>query len=294
MKIVNFGSLNVDHVYEVDHFVRPGETIASRRYQQHCGGKGLNQSIALARAGCATHHAGKIGPDGQHLVDKLTESRVDVSLIAIGTDPTGHAIIQVSPDGENSIIVAGGANRSIDSSDIDRVVRELSADDWLVIQNEINAIDSILEAACDLSCNVVFNPAPMTGEVAALPLERVDFLILNETEGADLTGTTDPSSILASLLSRYPSTRVVLTLGKMGAAFADGKGTFRQEGFPVSAVDTTAAGDTFVGYFVASMSRGADVGESLRHACKAASVCVTRSGAADSIPFAHEVFGGAG
>jgi ribokinase len=293
MKIVNFGSLNIDHVYEVDHFVRPGETIPSRRYRQHCGGKGLNQSIALACAGCTVHHAGKIGSDGQHLLEKLRELNVDVSLIAVAPDPTGHAIIQVSPSGENSIIVEGGANRRIDSADIERVLGHLFAQDWLLLQNELNAIDSILESTRDLPCTVVLNPAPMTKDVAELPLDGVDFLILNETEGADLTGTSEPSSILELLIARYPSTQVVLTLGSRGAVFRDRSGTFSQRGFPVTAIDTTAAGDTFVGYFIASMSRGIDASESLRYACKAASVCVTRSGAADSIPRAHEIFEGA-
>lgn len=289
MKIVNFGSLNIDHVYDVEHFVRPGETIPSLAYQRLCGGKGLNQSIALAQSGSTVQHSGKIGGEGKHLLEKLSEFGVDVGLVASGPHPTGHAIIQVSPTGENSIIVEGGSNRTIDSSDIDRIVSSLSENDWLLLQNEINAIDQILEATRNHPCTVVFNPAPMTGEVARLPLELVDILILNEIEGAGLTGEADPSLILNSLLDRYPNTKVVVTLGKNGAVYLDQSQQLHQAGFEVEPIDTTAAGDTFVGYFVTSLSSGHSAEESLRIACRASSICVTRRGAADSIPSIKEV-----
>ncbi len=289
MKIINFGSLNIDHVYQVEHFVQPSETIASSDYQMHCGGKGLNQSIALARAGANVYHAGKIGRGGEHLLTKLSEAGVDTTLITTGEGPTGHAIIQVSPDGENSIIVEGGANRTITSSYVDRVLSTISDNDWLVLQNEINDISLILEATINRSYSVVFNPAPMTPDIQHLPLELVDILIINEVEGATLT-EHQPSAILDSLLKKYPAMKIILTSGKFGATYVDKNQRIKQEGFKVEAVDTTAAGDTFIGFFIASLSSGLQVNEALRIGCRASSICVTRPGAAVSIPFIDEVY----
>jgi ribokinase len=290
MKIINFGSLNIDHVYQVEHFVQPGETIASTDYQMHSGGKGLNQSIALARAGANVCHAGKIGSGGEHLLTKLSEAGVDTSLVTIGEAPTGHAIIQVSPDGENSIIVEGGANRTITSSDVDRVLSTISDNDWLLLQNEINANSLILEATRNRPYSVVFNPAPMTRDVQELPLELVDILIINEVEGVSLTNERQPSNILDSLLKKYPAMRIILTLGNRGAIYVDKDQRIQQEGFTVEAVDTTAAGDTFIGFFIALLSSGSQVNEALRIACRASSICITRPGAADSIPSLDEVY----
>jgi ribokinase len=290
MKIINFGSLNIDHVYQVEHFVQPGETIASSDYKIHSGGKGLNQSIALARAGANVYHAGKIGRGGEHLLTKLSEAGVDTSLVTIGDVPTGHAIIQVTPDGENSIIVEGGANRTITSTDVDQVLSSISDNDWLLLQNEINAISLILEKTRNRHYSVVFNPAPMTPDIQHLPLELVDILIINEVEGANLTNEHQPSAILNSLLKKYPAMQIVLTLGKLGAIYADKNQRINQEGFKVEAVDTTAAGDTFIGFFIALLSSSSQVDEALRIACRASSICTTRPGAADSIPFIDEVY----
>lgn len=289
MKIVNFGSLNIDHVYSVNQHVKPGETISSRGYRQFCGGKGLNQSIAAARAGAVVQHYGKIGSDGKHLKQKLTESGVDANLISITSGPTGHAVIQVSSSGENAIIVEGGANKTMDSTDVKNAFNNLSDGDWLLLQNEINGLDLILSAASKNPCKVVLNPAPMTPDLAALPLDPVNLLILNEIESLELTGQADPSLALTSLIEKYPHLGIVLTLGAKGAIYADKTKRLVQEGFAVSPVDTTAAGDTFVGYLVASLDSQLPVEKALRIACKAASICVTRSGAADSIPTIEEV-----
>jgi ribokinase len=220
----------------------------------------------------------------------LNEAGVDTMLITTGESPTGHAMIQVVPDGQNSIIVEGGANRTITSSDVDRVLSTISDKDWLLLQNEINAISSILEATRNRSYSVVFNPAPMTPDIQQLPLELVDILVINEVEGTNLTNEKEPSVILDSLLEKYPNMRIILTLGNRGAMYVDKNQRIHQEGFKVEAVDTTAAGDTFIGFFVALLSSGSQVDEALRIACRASSICTTRPGAADSIPFLDEVY----
>lgn len=284
MAVLNFGSLNIDHVYEVDHFVRPGETLAGNTYARHCGGKGLNQSVALARAGAEVFHAGKVGNEGDVLVDYLRGSGADVSRIAVSETPTGHALIQVDAGGENAIILYGGANRAVTPEDADRVLEGFSATDVLLMQNEISSTGYIMEKAAARGMEIFFNPAPMTREVLEYPLDRVGWFIVNEIEGEMLSGATEPEDVAGALIEKFPASRVVLTLGSRGVLYADSQRTLEVPAYRVQPVDTTAAGDTFIGYFIASLTGGADVKAALDTACRAAALCVTRPGAAGSIP----------
>jgi len=289
MRILNYGSLNIDHVYSVDHIVRPGETIDSDSYRRFCGGKGLNQSIALSRAGAEVWHAGKIGTDGRFLKKRLLEDEVNVDFIEEVSVPTGHAVIQVDAGGENAIVIQGGANRAITRSDAERVLRAFAPGDFLLVQNEISAVDDLLEIAAYGKIKVAFNPAPFGPEVPNYPLEGVDLFILNETEGRGLTGETEAEGVATVLLRRFPDTAVILTLGARGAFYADKSCAFQVPGQQVAAVDTTAAGDTFIGYFLARYVKGSDVRHCMAVACRAAALCVTRPGAADAIPKLEEV-----
>lgn len=289
MKILNFGSLNLDHVYRVDHLVRPGETLSSQEYRQFCGGKGCNQSIAIARAGGKVFHAGKIGADGLALKERLEKDGVDASLLLVGDVPTGHAIIQVNPQGENAIVLFGGANQAVTRADVERTFEGFQKGDWLLVQNEISAIPSILEQAAARGMTIVFNPAPVTPSVDRYPLDLVRYFILNEVEGAELTLETEPGRIISVLLKRYPSATIVLTLGAAGVWYREGDQFLKIPAIKVKPVDTTAAGDTFIGYLVAEIARKRDAESALRMACRAAALCVTRPGAADSIPTRREV-----
>jgi len=289
--VLNFGSLNIDHVYEVPHFVEPGETLDSHSYTRHCGGKGLNQSVALARAGAEVFHAGKVGAEGGFLIRYLRDAGVDVHNITLSETPTGHALIQVDSTGENAIILYGGANREIAADDADRVVQRCSGSDVLLLQNEISSTAEIILKAADRGMEVFFNPAPMTEKVFTYPLDTVRWFIVNEIEGAMLSGAERPEDIPAFLLRKYPHARVVLTLGSRGAVYADTEETLEVPAYRVKAVDTTAAGDTFIGYFIASLTGGGDVKAALEEACKAAALCVTRPGAAGSIPDREAVMG---
>jgi ribokinase len=166
MKVLNFGSLNFDHVYEVEHFVRPGETITSDKYHLLCGGKGLNQSIALAHAGAKVFHAGKVGRDGQSLIERLKAAGVATSHIAIAENaPTGHAMIQVDKTGQNSIIIHGGANREIRPGDVTRVLKGFASGDYLLLQNEISSIPTIIDQAKRQRLTIFLNPAPIDKNV---------------------------------------------------------------------------------------------------------------------------------
>ncbi len=287
MKVINFGSINIDHVYSVDHFVRPGETLESRSYSLFSGGKGANQSIALARAGAAVMHAGKVGPDGDWLTAKLRDNGVDVSLVETAAEPTGHAVIQVNREGENAIIIHGGANRSVSETNIKKVLENAKEGDLLLLQNEINSVADILEKAKGLT--VVFNPAPMSDAVRHYPLEKVDIFIVNETEGEALTGERQPEAILDAMAARYPKSRTVLTLGRAGVRYGDGAQRISVAALEVEAVDTTGAGDTFIGYFLAELVRGSSVKAAIELGVRASALCVTRKGAADSIPEREEL-----
>jgi ribokinase len=206
MKVINFGSLNFDHVYEVEHFVQPGETITAKNYQRLCGGKGLNQSIALARAGAQVFHAGKVGRDGEPLIACLKSAGVDTTHVGIiESKPSGHAVIQVDRHGQNSIIIHGGANREIQIEDAERVLGQFSVGDFLVLQNEISSISEIVRRAKKQGLTIFLNPAPMDKTVLNYPLDLVDYFIINRIEGRELARS--PFSRWASMASFMPISR---------------------------------------------------------------------------------------
>lgn len=288
IKFLNFGSLNQDMVYSVDHSVRPGETTASSKLEFFCGGKGLNQSIALARAGAKVRHAGCVGNDGDRLIAKLQENEVDTNLIKKCNMPSGHAIIQVDKNGQNSILLFGGANKQIDEKQIADVLSDFKAGDRLFLQNEINNVDKIIAAASEKGMEIVFNPSPFGSEILSYPLDKITWFIVNETEANELTGESEPDKILSVFSEKYPSARILLTLGSDGSVCkTDGK-IYHQKIFSVPVVDTTAAGDTFLGFFFALVdTHGID--GALKYASAASAVAVSRSGASSSIPYLSEV-----
>ena len=288
MKALNFGSLNIDIVYSVDHIVRPGETTASSKLEYFCGGKGLNQSIALARAGAEVYHAGCVGADGDRLLKKLSENRVDTSFVRKSDSPSGHAVIQVDKDGQNSILLFGGANKEITDEQIEAVMSSFSAGDRLFLQNEISGIERIIDAAFSRGIEIVFNPSPFGGEILSFPLEKVSWFVVNETEAQELTAQTVPAAALRVFSEKYPDANVLLTLGSEGALCrADGR-FYHQDIFRVPVVDTTAAGDTFLGFFFALLDK-LGVQEALRYAAAASALAVSRDGASASIPELIEV-----
>ena len=293
MKVINFGSLNFDHVYEVEHFIQPGETITTKNYHRLCGGKGLNQSIALARAGAPLFHAGKVGRDGEPLIACLKTAGVDTTHVGIVENkPSGHAVIQVDRHGQNSIIIHGGANREIQTKDAERVLGQFSAGDCLVLQNEISSISEIIDRANKQGLTIFLNPAPMDKTVLDYPLDLVDYFIINEIEGRELTGEAEPRAIVEAMRRRFPRSATILTLGEKGVIYADHQTSLNVPAEKVTPVDTTAAGDTFIGFFIAQKLRGTTVENCLRTASRAAAICVTRRGAADSIPHRAEVVDG--
>lgn len=289
MKLLNFGSLNIDYVYSVEHFVQPGETLSSNKLERFCGGKGLNQSIAIARAGVPVWHAGKIGGEGDMLLELLRQAGVDTSNVERSERMTGHAIIQVDQTGQNCILLHGGANTDIEEAFIDRVLAQFGEGDILLLQNEQNNLPYLMERAHARGLRIACNPSPIDRGLLQYPFTYVKWFILNEIEGNALTGKSEPEDIADTLLERYPHAAVVLTLGQQGVLYRDAETSLRHGIYRVKPVDTTGAGDTFTGYFLAGICQGLSIEEILRRASAASSIAVSRKGAAPSIPVLQEV-----
>ena len=292
-KLVNLGSLCIDHVYRVPAFTGPGETVSSRSHEIFPGGKGLNQSIAAARAGVDVVHVGCVGEDGRWLKDALAAEGVDVSGLRVAEGASGHAVIQVNEAGENAIVIFGGTNRTLVDEDMRAAVGRVASDDWLMLQNEINDIDLVLRLAEESGCQVAFNVAPVDGREAGYDLSGVRLLIVNEIEAAALAGTDgaadDWSEVMAALSERARNAAIVLTLGSGGLVYSAASGSATLPAYPVTAVDETAAGDAFIGFLMASLIRGESMEDALRMGSAAGALAVTRAGAASSLPASAEV-----
>lgn len=291
MKVLNFGSLNLDYIYNVDHFVVSGETLSSSSLNTFCGGKGLNQSIALAKAGAEVWHAGAVGnTNGEILIDALKKSSVHIEFVKKKNTPTGHAIIQNNKQGDNCILLFGGANQEIMQEDIMQTLQFFNKGDYLILQNEINCLNEIICDAKRIGMTIFLNPSPMNNKVISCNLEKVDYFILNEIEAEQLCGEKDSfDDYLYSLNRLYPCAKFMLTIGSKGSKYYDGNKIINQSAFKTNVVDTTAAGDTFLGFFIGSIVKGIEVEEAMKIASMASSIACSRLGASPSIPEYKEV-----
>ena len=289
MRILNLGSCNIDYVYSMDHIVESGETEMTNGLEIFAGGKGLNQSIAISRAGAKVYHAGCIGNDGGMLLDILTESGVDTSHIKRVDMKNGHAVIQVGKGGENSIFLHSGSNSMITKEIVSETLSDFGYCDILLLQNEINDIECIIEEAYSKGMCIILNPSPLDKNIFKIDFSMLSYLILNEIEAKAITGFSDSDKILDYFNETYPKLRIMLTLGSAGCVYADGDLRLYHPAFKIDAVDTTAAGDTFTGYFIAGIACGGNICEIIKRASAAAAISVSRSGAAPSIPCIKEV-----
>ena len=289
MKVLNFGSLNLDYVYQVEHFVQPGETLSAMSQAVNPGGKGLNQSVALAKAGAEVYHAGCLGLGGEMLGELLQKNGVDTRFLQFTDTLQGNAVIQVNRDGQNCILLFGGSNQCVTEEQIDSTLPDFGAGDYLVLQNEINNLPLIVERAYERGMKIVLNPSPYNEKLAAVDFGKLDWLLVNEVELEQLSGSKLPEEAWQKLREKYPRLNLLVTLGGDGSVAFTESETVRQAAFQVQAVDTTAAGDTFTGFFIAGLIEGRGIQESMRRASMASSISVTRAGAAPSIPTAEEV-----
>ena len=289
MKVLNIGSMNLDHVYTVDHIVEPGETQSSTQLQLFLGGKGMNQSVALAKAGVEVYQGGMIGEDGGVFLDACQEYGIHADYIRTVDARTGHAIIQIDKNAQNCILLYGGANQALTEAYVDEVISQFDSGDILLLQNEVNLLPYIVDRGHAQGMKIVLNPSPFDDKLKAVDMTKISLFLLNEIEGYQLTGCREPDAIIDSIRERFPHAAVVLTLGSDGAVYADQSCKHFQPIFPVKAVDTTAAGDTFTGYFIAGLAQGMEIPDILRMSAKASSIAVSRAGAVPSIPYRNEV-----
>ncbi len=292
MRVLVFGSANIDRTYQVNHFVTAGETMSADKMNLFCGGKGFNQAISFARAGSDVYFAGAVGEDGRMLIDTLKENGVNVDHLKMLSGPSGHAVIQVTPEGQNSIIILAGANGAITHEDVDRVLASFSKGDLVVLQNEISSVDYIIEQAKERSMIVALNPSPFNEKIKIYNLSKVDYLLVNEVEGALLTGCDNPEKMPCAIHAKYPDANVVLTLGCAGSVFMSKNGKILSSGiYQTEAVDTTAAGDTYTGFFLSEAVKSGNIEAALKTAAIASGISVSRPGASQSIPSIAEVRG---
>lgn len=284
MKIVNFGSCNIDYVYRLFRVVRAGETAQTGGMSVFAGGKGLNQSVAASRAGASVYHAGCLGTDGEMLKNVLVESGADVSMLSFVNEKNGHAIIQVEDSGENAIFIHKGSNGALTEAYVDEVLCHFSENDMVMLQNEMNLTSYIIEKAFERGMAVIFNPSPVSEALDCVDIDKIRYLVLNEHEAKALCHKESAESFLDYMQTYHKNTETVLTLGKRGCIYQSKETRIAQAAFSVKAVDTTAAGDTFMGYFAAGMASGDSVCETLRLACAASALAVSKEGASPSIP----------
>ena len=292
-RILVFGSVNIDLIFSVDHIVRSGETIASTSLTRSAGGKGANQAAALAKAGLPVSFAGKIGTDGVFLRTLLESYGVDTSHIRSYDGATGQALIQLDKNRQNAIVLFAGGNGKITETEVDETLACFKKGDTIVLQNEIMLNNYIIKKAHERGLCIALNPSPYDSSIETLPLEYVRMLFVNEIEAAQLAHLPEDSphsSILEALVKQYPHCEIILTVGKDGAYYGCGTERARGEIIDLPVVDTTGAGDTFSGFFIAARMRGLSPAGALAAACKASSLAVSRPGAMEAIPFAGEVF----
>ena len=290
-KILSFGSINKDLVFSVPHIAAPGETLQSSAMDICSGGKGANQACAAARTGAPVSFAGRIGADGEAVLDALSRQGVDVSLVQRGDGATGQALIQVADSGENAIVLYRGENCRFTEAYVDTVLDSFGPGDILLLQHEVNLLPCLIRGGKRRGMHVIFNPAPCTREVSSYPLDLVDTLVVNQLEAAELVGGDGAATpdLLARLKHQSGSIEVILTMGSRGALYVGSDEIVTIPARKVTAVDATSAGDTFIGFFAGAVLKGLERSEALDIASRAAALCVTRPGALSSIPRWEEV-----
>ena len=283
MTIYNLGSINIDHVYRLAALPRAGETISSLDHALGLGGKGANQSVAAARAGAQVRHLGAMGTGDDWVLDMLGAAGIDTGAVArLDGVATGHAIILVDAEGENSIILHGGANRALPAGLVTGGLATIGPGDILMMQNETTLQAEAAAHARAAGARVIYSAAPFEIEALRAVLPHVSILAVNEVEARDTFAAFGEALPIAGLL---------ITRGAKGAEYRDletGR-IWEQPAFRVQAVDTTGAGDCFAGWFAAGLSRGEDIATTLRNASAAAALQVTRKGAGNAMPTRAEV-----
>ena len=284
MAIYNLGSINIDYFYKAPHLLQAGETLAASDFSQGLGGKGANQSVACARSGAQIFHIGHLHEKDNNWLSFLQGSGVDISHIKLGDVPTGHAIIIIDEtNGENQILLLAGANGAIDKSALENSLAQATSSDWALCQNETNLGVEFLQMAHAKGLSICYSAAPFVKEVVLSVLEIVDLLVVNEIEAAEI------EKALAAPPAQWGVAHLIITKGGAGAEYYGKDGQFHQPAHKVKAVDTTGAGDTYLGFLLGRLSMGDGMRQAMAIASKAAAIQVTRYGTAEAIPLMSEL-----
>ncbi len=282
MTIYNLGSINIDYIYGLPHLVTAGETIAASRYVSALGGKGANQSIAIAKAGGTVFHAGMIHSDDEKWLKPLHAAGVNTDAVLRGDIPTGHAIVAVDNEsehqGENQIILAPLSNQALPSDLIGELLETAVAGDWALAQNETNLTAEFLTAAKSKGLHICYSAAPFVVDTTLALLPLVDLLIVNQIEAEALSEATGKP------VHEMDIPHLIVTRGADGAHYSGIDGQFHIPALNVTAVDTTGAGDTYLGYVLAQLDQNMPIQDAMRIATAAAAIQVTRHGASAAIP----------
>lgn len=283
MTILCIGSVNIDNTHRVTAHPAPGETVLDKGHIRGLGGKGANMSLAAAAMGADIAHAGAIGADGDWCRDQMAGKGIDVTDLVTVEAATGHAIIMVDDAAENVIVVHSGANMALTPDLIDQAIGRRSAGDWALLQNETNLVPKAAAAARAAGLKVAYAAAPFDAEAVASVLPHTDLLAVNQVEAAQL------ADHLGQSIENLDVPTILITLGADGAVFRTDGAEIRTPAFNVDPVDTTGAGDTFLGAFLAGMDMRKAPAEALRRAAAAAALQVTKPGAGEAIPTLEEL-----
>ena len=298
-KVVVVGSLNMDLVTRASRLPRGGETLVGQSFATVPGGKGANQAVAAARLGADVAMIGCVGSDayGAQLRDALLVEGIDCQAVNEVEGSSGVALIVVDDSSQNAIVIVAGSNGQLTPASLLAFDAVLQAAEVIVCQLEVpmDTVGYALKRARALGKTVILNPAPASGPLPADWYAAIDYLIPNESEASALSGvpvdSLDSAKVAATHLLNAGAGKVIVTLGSQGALFANGQGFEHLLAPKVQAVDTTAAGDTFVGGFAAALANGQGEAEAIRFGQVAAALSVTRAGAQPSIPMLHDVQG---
>lgn len=298
-KVVVLGSLNVDRILQMDRVPEPGETLALNNQDMAGGGKGANQAIAAARSGAQTSFIGRVGADenGKFMLQQLVNSGVTTDLVAVDEDAgTGQAFVMVEKSGENRILIYGGANAQLSATDVKKAQTQIAAADLMVAQLEtpVETTQFAFQMAKELGVKTILNPAPAVAKLPAELLKNTDVITPNETEVEILTGiaVTDEAAMLkaAQRLHDLGVATVIITLGSKGVFYDDGAQHGIVPAFKVQAVDTTAAGDTFLGALSSELNPNlSNLKTAIEYGNKASSLAVQKMGAQPSIPTRKDI-----
>ncbi|SEL03159.1 ribokinase [Pacificibacter marinus] len=285
MTIYNLGSINIDRFYALPHLPEPGETLSALRHSVGLGGKGMNQSVAAARAGAKVNHIGAIGKADDWVRERIESYGVNCQFLRALDSSTGHAIIYVDGEGENTIVIDAGTNAQQDYESVLRALDGAASNDTLLLQNETNLQPDAATFARAKGMRVIYSAAPFSVDAVKALVSDVSMVAMNAIEAGQLCDE------MGLTLEQIPVPEVLVTLGSKGAMWRSNEtGEVIEVSSPkVTAVDTTAAGDTFAGYFAAGLDLGMSVQKSMEWATQAAALKVTRHGTADAIPSAAEV-----